>query len=77
MPEEGYNIKIYFSKDISQKCLITSIARGLNIDFSIVWGRLEKFRENVLGSLIINVSSEDKEEFLNYLNEKQIAWEVV
>ena len=77
LPEEGYNVKIYFSKDISQKCLITSIARGLNIDFSIVWGRLEKFRENVLGSLIINVSKDDKEEFLNYLNEKQIAWEVV
>lgn len=77
LPSTGYNIKIFFPKEISQNCLITSIARELNIDFSIVWGRLEKFRDNVMGSLIINASEENKEKILNYLDGKSIEWEVI
>ena len=77
LPDTGYNIKIFFPKEISQNCLITSIARELNIDFSIVWGRLEKFRDNVMGSLIINASEENKEKILNYLDEKSIGWELI
>ncbi|MCB2290041.1 methionine ABC transporter ATP-binding protein [Clostridium sp. CS001] len=77
IPNTGYNIKIFFPKEISQDCLITSIARELNIDFSIVWGRLEKFRDSVMGSLIINVSEENKEKILNYLDQRLIEWEVI
>ncbi|MBZ9689289.1 methionine ABC transporter ATP-binding protein [Clostridium estertheticum] len=77
LPSTGYNIKIFFPKEISQSCVITSIARELNIDFSIVWGRLEKFRDNVMGSLIINASEENKEKILNYLNKKSIDWELI
>lgn len=40
------------------------MARELDIDISIVWGKLEKFRENVLGNLVINVSKENKEKFV-------------
>lgn len=77
LPSTGVNIKIFFSKDISQNCLITSMARSLDIDFSIVWGKLEKFRENVLGSLVINVSEKDRSEIIKYLDSKVIGWEVI
>ncbi|MGH4138289.1 methionine ABC transporter ATP-binding protein [Clostridium sp.] len=77
LPGTGYNIKIFFPKEISKSCIITSIARELDIDFSIVWGRLEKFRDNVMGSLIINASEENKEKILNYLDEKSIDWEMI
>jgi D-methionine transport system ATP-binding protein len=77
LPSSGYNIKIFFPKEISQNCLITSIARELDIDFSIVWGRLEKFRDNVMGSLIINASLENKDRILKYLDQKSIDWEVI
>ncbi|MFT5873812.1 MAG: D-methionine transport system ATP-binding protein [Clostridium sp.] len=77
LPSVGNNIKIFFPKEISQSCLITSLARELDIDFSIVWGRLEKFRDNVMGSLIINASYEDKEKILNYLDGKSIGWELI
>ncbi len=77
LPVTGHNIKIFFPKEISQNCLITSIARELNIDFSIVWGRLEKFRDDVMGSLIINASEENKEKILSYLDEKSIGWELI
>lgn len=77
LPDKGYNIKIFFPKEISQNCLITSIARELDIDFSIVWGRLEKFRDDVMGSLIINASDENKEKIICYLDEKSIGWELI
>ena len=60
LPEHGVNIKIFFPKENSQHCIITSMARELDIDFSIVWGKLEKFRDNVLGSLVINASEENR-----------------
>jgi D-methionine transport system ATP-binding protein len=77
LPSSGHNIKIFFPKEISQNCLITSIARELDIDFSIVWGRLERFRDNVMGSLIINASSENKDRIIKYLERKSIDWEVI
>lgn len=77
LPAEGVNIKIFFPKDLSQQSIITSMARELDIDFSIVWGKLEKFRENVLGSLVVNVHEQDKEKILKFLEKKGISWEVV
>jgi len=76
LPDTGFNIKIIFTKEITQSCLITSIARELDIDFSIVWGRLEKFRDDVMGSLIINTSKENKDKILKYLDDRAISWEI-
>jgi D-methionine transport system ATP-binding protein len=53
------------------------MARELNIDFSIVWGKLEKFRDDVLGSLVINVNNEYKEKVVEYLKNENISWEVL
>lgn len=76
LPERGMNIRIFFPKEISQDNLITSMAIDLNIKFSIVWGKLERFRDNVLGSLVININQKDKEQICNYLSSKNVTWEV-
>ncbi|EDU38958.1 methionine ABC transporter ATP-binding protein [Clostridium sporogenes] len=76
LPKEGVNIKIFFTKELSNESIITTMARELDIDISIVWGKLEKFRENVLGNLVINVSKENKEKICDYLSLKSIVWEV-
>ncbi|MCW6091043.1 methionine ABC transporter ATP-binding protein [Clostridium sporogenes] len=76
LPKEGVNIKIFFTKELSNESIITTMARELDIDISIVWGKLEKFRENVLGNLVINVSKENKQEICDYLSLKSIVWEV-
>ncbi|ENJ9654150.1 methionine ABC transporter ATP-binding protein [Clostridium botulinum] len=76
LPKEGINIKIFFTRELSNESIITNMARELDIDISIVWGKLEKFRENVLGSLVINVSKENKEKICDYLSSKSIVWEV-
>lgn len=73
----GVNIKIFFPKELSQKSIITAMARELDIDFSINWGRLERFREDILGSLVINIEDKYSNMVMDYLRKKSISWEVV
>lgn len=77
LPNKGINVRIFFQADCSENALITRMAREANVDFSIVWGKLEKFRENVLGSLVINIEEKDKETISDYLKSKNIEWEVI
>ena len=77
VPENGVNIKISFPKESSEEPIITMMARELNINFSIVWGKLEKFRDSILGSLIINIEEEHLEKVKKYLVEKNIIFNVV
>ena len=75
--QDGVNIKIYFPADKSEDSLITNMARELNINLSIVWGKLEKFRDNILGSLVIKVDEQCKETVINYLEKNKFQWEVL
>lgn len=77
LPSEGTNIKIYFPKEISEQSIITSMARELDIDFSIVWGKLERFRDDVLGSLVINIEDSKYKSVSDYLNKRKVWWEVI
>jgi D-methionine transport system ATP-binding protein len=77
LPKAGINIRLFFPADSSENTIITKMARETNVDFSIVWGKLEKFRENVLGSLVINIEESDEKLIFNYLKNKNIEWEVI
>lgn len=72
---KGTNIKILFPKDISNESIITTMARELDIDVSIIFGKLEQFKDDILGSLIINIPSENGEKVREFLREKKIRWE--
>ena len=78
-PKSGINIKIYFPKESSNNALITKMARDLNIDFSIVWGKLERFKENTLGSLIINIDDSElkKQQVIEYLQNRSILFDMI
>ena len=77
VPSTGINIKLGFNNQSSNEPIITSMARELNIDFSIVGGKLEKFRDTVLGSLIINFDEKYYEEVSNYLKKKNINFSII
>ena len=73
----GTNIRLWFPKEISKDAVITGMARALDIDFSIVGGKLERYIDDVRGFLIINVDDEHLEKVLNYLQEQKLYWEVM
>lgn len=77
VPEVGANIRLYFPKEIAQYSIVTHMARTLDIDFNIVWGKLEKINEHVIGNLVINLEEKDKNSVIKYLNEKNVKWEIV
>lgn len=65
---EGVNIRLSFPKNVAKNSFITSLARELNIDFNITWGRLERFGDHVLGSLVICVDEANAPKVLEYAN---------
>ncbi len=77
VPNEGVNIKIYFPKDNAFQSFITKMARELNMDFNIVWGKLEEINTHIVGNMVINIEEKDKEKVTNYIKEHKIIWEVL
>ncbi len=77
LPTEGVNIQIFFLGEDSGEPVVTQMARELGRDFSICWAKLEDFRDNVYGSLVLNVEEADKEAVCNFLESKKVAWEVL
>lgn len=77
LPKRGVNIKIFFPKEFSQGSIITKMARELDMDFSIVWGKLEKFGDDVLGSLVVNIDENCEGKVIDYLNKKHVNWQVI
>lgn len=73
----GTNIRLWFPKEIAQKAVITAMARELQVDFSIIGGKLERYLDDVRGFLMINVTDQDLEKVLNYLQKEKLYWEVM
>ena len=77
VPTNGVNIKIYFPKDNAFQSFITKMARELDMDFNIVWGKLEEINGHIVGNMVINIEEKDKEIVTNYIKEHDIVWEVL
>lgn len=77
VPSEGINIKIYFPKDNAFQSFITKMARELNMDFNIVWGKLEEINGHIVGNMVINIENKDEKIVTNYIKEHDIVWEVL
>lgn len=77
VPTSGLNIRLIFPKEVAQDGVIAKMARELNVDFSIVWGKIEKLNDIALGSLIINIKNEDKEKITNFITKSGVIWEEV
>ena len=73
----GVNIRLQFPRGISERSVITAMARALDLDFSIVGGRLERYRDSVLGFLIINIAGENLDTVLGYLRQQKLFWEIL
>ncbi len=77
LPKTGVNIQLFFFGEGSDAPVVTQMARELGRNFSICWAKLEDFRENVYGSLILNVESADRDLVCKFLDENKVSWEVL
>jgi D-methionine transport system ATP-binding protein len=77
LPDSGLNVQLFFTDESSDEPVISQMARKLDIDFSISWAKLEDFRSNVYGSLVITIDEKDKDKVLNYLDSVNVLWEVL
>ncbi|MBK2000656.1 methionine ABC transporter ATP-binding protein [Campylobacter molothri] len=75
LPTHGLNIKLYFPKEVVENTVITHMARTLDIDFNIVWGKIEKLNGKALGNLVINIDHKDRDKVLSYIEKNGVLWE--
>lgn len=73
----GTNIRLMFPREIANESIITRMARELDTNFSVVGGRIERYRDDVMGFLIINVDNKDLERVLCWLKDNGMFWEVM
>ena len=53
------------------------MSQELHTDFNICWAKLEDFREDVYGSLVLNMEEKDLERACAFLDSKGVTWEVI
>ena len=73
----GTNVRLMFPREIANQTIITSMARELDVNFSVVGGRIERYREEVMGFLIIIVADKDLEKVIAWLGNIGMVWEVM
>jgi D-methionine transport system ATP-binding protein len=73
----GTNIRLVFPREIANESIITRMARELDTNFSVVGGRIERYRNDVIGFLIINVADEDLDRVIGWLKKNGMIWEVM
>jgi D-methionine transport system ATP-binding protein len=74
LPESGANLRILMSGETSDKPIITRMSRELQIDFMILGGETEKYRNGTLGSVIINVANGTLPRIVKYLDDNKVTW---
>ncbi len=77
LPTTGVNLKLFFFGEGNQRPIVTQMSQELHTDFNICWAKLEDFREDVYGSLVLNMKEEDLEKACAFLDSKNVTWEVV
>lgn len=76
LPLDGVNIRLFFPPNVANRSIITNMARELDIDFSIVWGKLERLDKFVLGSLVINIKRADLARVEEYISAHGVIYEI-
>lgn len=72
--EEGVNLQIMLREDDQSKGILSQISKELHVDYSICGGKMERYRDKHMGSLIINVSVKEAPRITEYLTQKGIRW---
>lgn len=74
LPDQGINLQITNKDNQSNDTLLSDLAINTQVKYSLVWGGLDKYKDDVVGIFIININNEDEETMVNYLNNNHIEW---
>ena len=77
LPTTGVNLKLFFFGEGNQRPIVTQMSQELHTDFNICWAKLEDFREDVYGSLVLNMEEKDLDKACAFLDSKDVTWEVI
>lgn len=77
LPTTGVNLKLFFFGEGNQRPVVTQMAHELGTNFNICWAKLEDFREDVYGSLVLNMKEEDLGNACKYLDKMGVTWELL
>jgi D-methionine transport system ATP-binding protein len=77
LPDTGANIRIFYGKGSEPSEIFSSLTSDLGIKYKLVFGKIHLFRDQVMGSIYINIESKHTEPLLAYLADKAIKAEVM
>lgn len=72
--QEGVNLKIMLLDGDESKAILSIMAQDLKIPFSVVGGKMERYRDKHLGSVIVNIREEYIPGVKDYLNAHGVIW---
>lgn len=74
LPSTGVNIKIIERENANNTKLLSKLAIETDCEYSLVWGGMDKYRDKVLSSFVINIDKLNKDKIIKYLNDKKYEW---
>ena len=76
MPE-GINLRVVFPRHTAEQSIIADIARETGADFSIIGGQIERYRDDMLGILMLNVQEQHLTVVQKALTAHGLLWEIM
>ncbi len=76
MPE-GLNLRVVFPRHTAEQSIIADIARETGADFSIIGGQIERYRDDMLGILMLNVQEQHLAVVQKALTAHGLLWEIM
>lgn len=72
-------MKLIFVGDASERPILSTIIRTLNVDFNIIYGKIEQIQDSDLGRLVVGVRCDDEtfDEILKMFGENGVKVEVI
>lgn len=70
----GVTLQIMLLDDDGSNAVFSSMAHELGVNFRIVGGRMESYRDKHLGAIIVNFQTTDADRIEQYLDNRCIRW---
>ncbi|MPN64682.1 hypothetical protein SDC9_212458 [bioreactor metagenome] len=77
LPDKGANIRFLLSAAQAKEPILSDLTKQFDLDIVLAGARMEKYKEKMSGSLIINVDATKVHAVTNYLDQRYYTWELI